>query len=244
MALDDLISKQTKRGKRFTPRVDEPLTRSEPKRFIDVARAGRNAGGTRNVGRGFGFRQRSNNDEDDLVWINIANLPDTVLTSDLQELFQDFNVYGVGVHYNEMGQHMGTADLFVDTVSAQAILREYANIAIDGVKIRFAIVNDHATAIPQFINNQRRAARPPIRRRNHRGFDDVQRSNSARSSRTYSRSRSPINAARKNRSNAGFENQQRNGGLKMRQMKTSDELDRELDAYMKGTKHPRIKLGD
>jgi hypothetical protein len=50
----------------------------------------------------------------------------------LQDLFQDFKPYGVGVHYNEYGQHMGTADLFVDTRSAQNILQEFAKIAIDG----------------------------------------------------------------------------------------------------------------
>lgn len=234
MALDEIISKQKppNRGKRLPPRVDEPLSQSRSNRFDSSRRGARNF-----RGRPFGFNKRSN-ENNDVIWINIANLPDTVLTADLQELFQDFNVYGVGVHYNEMGQHMGTADLYVDSFSAQAILREYANIAIDGVKIRFAIVNDNAMATPQ-----RQSERPPVRKRTRR--NEVPRSNSARSSRTYSRSRSPLNRSVGERRNAapGKNNQRgQNNGSGSRQMKTHDELDRELEAYIKGNKHPRIKL--
>uniref|UniRef100_A0A915LQ28 RRM domain-containing protein n=1 Tax=Meloidogyne javanica TaxID=6303 RepID=A0A915LQ28_MELJA len=114
-----------------------------------------NVGPRRQFGGG-GGRRTNNTSGEDVVWINISNLPDTVLTGDLQELFQEFNLLGVGVHYDEFGQHMGTADLFVDGRSAKAILREYANIAIDGQKIRFAIVNEQAAATPQFQNQQRR----------------------------------------------------------------------------------------
>lgn len=243
MALDEIISKQKpiNRGKRSAPRVDGPLSRPRPNRS-DGGRGARNFAIARVGGHRFGFNKRSN--ENDVVWINIANLPDTVLTADLQELFQDFNVYGVGVHYNEVGQHMGTADLYVDTPSAQAILQEYANIAIDGVKIRFAIVNDNAMASPQFPN-QRRTERPLIRKRSRHNFNDLKRSNSARSSRTYSRSRSPLSHAVSDKQNLAFRknNQGRqNSKSGTRQVKTNDELDRELESYMKGNKHPRIKL--
>jgi hypothetical protein len=60
------------------------------------------------------------------------------------------------VHYNELGQHMGTADLFVDARSAQAILREYGNIAIDG---SFPNTNttDHSTHYLSLIQARRSA---------------------------------------------------------------------------------------
>ncbi|CAK5074024.1 unnamed protein product [Meloidogyne enterolobii] len=161
-----------------------------------------NTGPRRQFGGG-GGRRTNNTSGEDVVWINISNLPDTVLTGDLQELFQEFNLLGVGVHYDEFGQHMGTADLFVDGRSAKAILREYANIAIDGQKIRFAIVNEQAAATPQFQNQQRRDNLRGGRRRGNAagggggrrgggggaggGGGRRIRSDSGQSSRTYSR---------------------------------------------------------
>lgn len=250
MALDDLISKQkgpqpTVRsgGKRPGPRVDGPLT---PNRRTGGAGDRRQFG---SFGGGGGSRFGQKQRDDDVVWINIANLPETVSTMDLQDLFQDFKPYGVGVHYNEYGQHMGTADLFVDTRSAQNILLEFAKIAIDGQKMRFAIVNEQANNTPQFINNQQRLgtrtrpsgnSRPgPARFGGRRG-----RSQSGHSSRTYSsRSRSPLNRAVGGNRAAGGSN--RASGNKRGQavkVKSSEELDRELELYMKGNKHPRIKL--
>lgn len=101
---------------------------------------------------------------------------------------------------------MGTADLFVDARSAKAILREYANIAIDGMllninyyclfkilgqRIRFAIVNEQAADTPQFQNHQRRlGGRVPNRPRFNRpniGKRRGGRSDSQQSTRTYSR---------------------------------------------------------
>uniref|UniRef100_A0A914MI86 Chromatin target of PRMT1 protein C-terminal domain-containing protein n=1 Tax=Meloidogyne incognita TaxID=6306 RepID=A0A914MI86_MELIC len=215
-----------------------------------------NVGPRRQFGGG-GGRRTNNTSGEDVVWINISNLPDTVLTGDLQELFQEFNLLGVGVHYDEFGQHMGTADLFVDGRSAKAILREYANIAIDGQKIRFAIVNEQAAATPQFQNQQRRDNLRGGRRRGNAvgggggrrggggggggaggGGGRRIRSDSGQSSRTYSRSRSPIGRA----TGGGVSKPRRVGRNTTNQVKTAAELDRELEAYMNGMKHPRVKL--
>ena len=49
-----------------------------------------------------------------------------------KELFQEYNCYGVTVHYDEMGNHLGTADLFTDQKTAAEIIREFKDIAIDG----------------------------------------------------------------------------------------------------------------
>lgn len=77
LALDEIISKtrrpplQRRFGKRPPPRVDEPL--SQPNRS---GRGRRNSFG--------GGKRFARNENEDVVWINIANLPDTVLTQDLQ----------------------------------------------------------------------------------------------------------------------------------------------------------------
>uniref|UniRef100_A0A914I732 Chromatin target of PRMT1 protein C-terminal domain-containing protein n=1 Tax=Globodera rostochiensis TaxID=31243 RepID=A0A914I732_GLORO len=195
-----------------------------------MSEAGRVGFGQRNS---FGTRRLSRPVpvNDDVVWINIANLPDTVLTQDLQELFEDYNVFGIGVHYDEFGAHMGTADLFVDAPSAQSIIRDFANVAIDGSQIRFAIVSEQANNSAQFARSRPKNTVPFNNRR--RG----QRSNSGRSSRTYSRSRSPLARERPGRVASA-------GGAKnnSQRAKTAEELDTELEQYMRGNKHPRIKL--
>ncbi|KAF7634277.1 hypothetical protein Mgra_00006356 [Meloidogyne graminicola] len=243
-ALDDIISKRRRGGKRLAPLIDEPLP------TIGGGRGGRKPRDFNNSGFGsFGGKKRQfgrgqqqrtfNTAGDDVVWINISNLPETVITGDLQELFQEFNLLGVGVHYDEFGQHMGTADLFVDGRSAKAILQEYANIAIDGQKIRFAIVNEQAAATPQFQNHQRRNALGGNRRQRRRRGGGVGgigggrriRSDSGQSSRTYSRSRSPIT-----RTAGGKQRRTGRNASSANQVKSAAELDRELEAYMNGMK--------
>jgi len=46
---------------------------------------------------------------------------------------------------------MGTADLFVDGRSAKAILREYANIAIDGYFFFFVLKNFFCLKVKRFV---------------------------------------------------------------------------------------------
>ena len=82
-----------------------------------------------------------------IVKLQISNLPKSVLTSDLEELFQDFNCNGVTVHYDEAHNHLGTADLFTDQQSAKQILQEFKNIAIDGREIKFCIVAESGAAV-------------------------------------------------------------------------------------------------
>uniref|UniRef100_A0A915N1G1 Uncharacterized protein n=1 Tax=Meloidogyne javanica TaxID=6303 RepID=A0A915N1G1_MELJA len=190
-----------------------------------------NVGPRRQFGGG-GGRRTNNTSGEDVVWINISNLPDTVLTGDLQELFQEFNLLGVGVHYDEFGQHMGTADLFVDGRSAKAILREYANIAIDGQKIRFAIVNEQAAATPQFQNQQRRDNLRGVRRHLFGWVLWVFKWNIGEIFRAASGSRSPIGRA----AGGGVSKPRRVGRNTTNQVKTAAELDRELEAYMNGMK--------
>lgn len=150
-------------------------------------------------------RGRPGNKATEIVKLNISNLPDSVVTADLEELFQEFGVFGVAVHYDEAGQHLGTADLFVDQQSARDIVREYANIAIDGQEINIAFVDESGSLKPRIQDRIRRVANNPIRRRKER------------------RSSPP-----KRRGSRGG----KVGGTQKAKVMTVEELDKELEAYM------------
>ncbi|KAL3112746.1 hypothetical protein niasHT_019720 [Heterodera trifolii] len=228
LALDEIISKSR------PPPSPAPQQRNfggkRPFRMNDTNRPG--VGRRNSLGGGQRFVRSGS---DNVVWINIANLPDTVLTQDLQELFEDYNVFGIGVHYDEFGAHMGTADLFVDTPSAESIIRDFSNVAIDGSRIRFAIVSEQASNTPQFARSRPPKNAFPINNRRR-----SRRSNSGRSSRTYSRSRSPL--ARDRPATGRAMSVGGSNNKKAQKEKTTEELDRELEQYMRGNKHPRIKL--
>lgn len=89
---DDIISKRRRGGKRLAPLIDEPLP------TIGGGRGGRKPRDFNNSGFGnFGGKKRQfgrgqqqrtfNTAGDDVVWINISNLPETVITGDLQVFF-------------------------------------------------------------------------------------------------------------------------------------------------------------
>ena len=125
------------------------------------------SGSKRSLGVGGGGlkRPRAARARNEIVKLIISNLPETVVTADLQELFQDFGVSGTAVHYDETGAHLGTADLYADVISAQNIIREYANIAIDGQKISIAFVDEAGALKPRIQDRIRRVASNPIRQR-------------------------------------------------------------------------------
>jgi len=189
--------------------------------------------GKRRSGGGGGSRVISGRGGKDIVKINISNLPDTVVTADLAELFQDFSIYGVSVHYDEMGQHLGTADLFVDSRSAKDILREYARIAIDGQELKFAIVDESgrlAGGRAPIIDRIHRVARNPIRKENRRSGAG---GGAGRRTRSVERRRSggPVKSGGGGRGGRG------SGPKKVMSV---DELDKQLEAYM-GSRHPAIQ---
>jgi len=166
----------------------------------------------------------------DFVKLNISNLPATVITADLEELFAGFSVYGVSVHYNELGEHLGTADLMVDTRSAKDIMREYSNIAIDGQALKFAVV-DESGKLPGGASIKDRIQRlnrrsDPIRRRREQ-LPSKKKRTSAGASAGEGRGR-----------RAGGGGAGKTGAKK--EVMTADELDKQLEAYM-GSRHPAIQ---
>lgn len=83
---DDIISKQkpmnrSNNGKRRSQRIDEPLTPN-----FRGGGGGRNRRNFRGGGRSGFPGNRVRNVPNDVVWINIANLPESVVTDDLKVL--------------------------------------------------------------------------------------------------------------------------------------------------------------
>jgi len=193
--------------------------------------------GKRRGGVGTSTRIGSGGGGKDIVKVNISNLPDTVVTADLAELFQDFTVYGVSVHYDELGQHLGTADLFVNNRSAKDILREYARIAIDGQELKFAIVDESGRMTggrAPIQDRIRRVTRNPIRKEQRRS-SGAGGGVGGRRTRSTDRRRSggPIKSGG---GGAGG----RGKGNSDKKVMSVDELDKQLEAYM-GSRHPAIQ---
>lgn len=145
----------------------------------------------------------------------------------VQELFGEFDVLGVAVHYDEGGNHLGTADLFVSRPSANQILREFVGVVLDGKfrrslplstskpesfpgkEMRFALVDDKSTARPSIRDRLQRVGGP---RGNGKG--GVQKRVSGGGGPRGGRKSDP-------------------GGAAKRISKLSaDDLDKELEAYM------------
>jgi len=197
---------------------DTPSGKWKHDKFAELQSGG--GGKKRSVGASgaTGIRRPRGAASSEIVKLNISNLPDTVLTADLEELFQDFGVYGVAVHYDEAGQHLGTADLFVDLLSAKDIIREYANIAIDGQEINIAIVDESGLLKPRIQDRIRRVANNPIRGRRAQ----IQRRGS------------PPKRIGGRRSAGGAARTAKGAGAGKPKLKTPEELDKELEAYMGG----------
>jgi THO complex subunit 4 len=168
-----------------------------------------------------------------MVHLNISNLPASVVTSDLEELFQDFKVFGVAVHYNETGEHLGTADLFVDAGSGKDIIREFTNIAIDGQEIKIALVDETAGKL-SIRDRVERVARNPIYRRkamggSRRSVNSPRSRSGGRRSGGGGGGKAPSGGGGRRGPAAG--GRAGAGGKKLVEMSAAD-LDKELEAYM------------
>lgn len=234
LALDDIITKQKKTnrrgiGRKFGVRKaggrlmnkrnggsfgrekyfseDVPSGKWKHDKFFDVYGKGRNNG----INGSFKRIQRESGNK--IVKLNISNIPENVLTSDLEELFQDFDVLGVTVHYDETGAHLGTADLFTTPVSSRNIIREYADIAIDGQPIKIGVVEEGGRGIKDRVRRIGNGSGGIRQRRNRNGGGRIRRRN------TGGRISKPLT--------------ENNGIAKLKKM-TVEELDKELEAYMGG----------
>lgn len=175
-------------------------------------------------------RKAANTKQSGMVKMQISNLLSTVVTSDLEELFQDYNVYGVVVHYDEAGTHLGTADIFTDQQTASQILREFKGIAIDNREIKFCIVTESGTAAANglgervnILDRLHHVASNPIKRRSLQMKKRVSGGGIRKkvgAARAGAAGRKAASSAKAVSTLAAAKN------------KTAEELDMELDAYM------------
>uniref|UniRef100_A0A1I7UXC3 FoP_duplication domain-containing protein n=1 Tax=Caenorhabditis tropicalis TaxID=1561998 RepID=A0A1I7UXC3_9PELO len=151
------------------------------------------------------------------VRINISNLADTVLSSDLGELFGEFNLRKVMVNFNENGSPVGTADIVLSKRDGDRLLQKFAGVALDNKVMHFAVIeaSSNTPRKPEFRGN------PKFR--NGGGGPSNGRPNkkvpAGRSPRNQKSTRPPAKSTKKPK-------------REPKPQKTAEELDAELDAYM------------
>jgi hypothetical protein len=161
------------------------------------------------------FSSRGGATDGKIVKLNIWNLSNTVVTRDLEELFVDYDIQGVAVHYDEGGNHLGSADLFVPRSSASDIMQEFVGVLLDGKEMKFALVDE-----------SRGPSSSAVR-------DRLQRGNGFGGGRSSSFNRVRTGNVRKGFNGGGGRNATNGDGAGKRMSKMSaDDLDKELEAYM------------
>ncbi|KAF8357665.1 hypothetical protein PRIPAC_92660 [Pristionchus pacificus] len=78
------------------------------------------------------------------VRLNISNLAPTLTTADLKELFSSYPFDSAVVHYSENGVHLGTGEVTMKKNDVQKAIDDFRGIAVDGSRIRLAIVKGGA----------------------------------------------------------------------------------------------------
>uniref|UniRef100_A0A0R3RSN8 FoP_duplication domain-containing protein n=1 Tax=Elaeophora elaphi TaxID=1147741 RepID=A0A0R3RSN8_9BILA len=207
--------------------LDEIIARSGPK-----FRTNRRLGNTKREGGVRGFRCgtrripvvtsqrpkgnfRLNNLKRDvnMCIVNISNLGPMVTTTDLQELFAEHPYEDVAVQYAPDGSPSGTAVvIFKRFEDGMKLKRQFTGVRLDGKVMDLFVLtkNDFVRGVSQ----------GRVTKRGARGSVRFGSNNLLAKRRT-----------------GGF-GRVRNTSRKPQV--TSEELDRELDAYMRGSKHPKV----
>ncbi|CAI2350583.1 unnamed protein product [Caenorhabditis sp. 36 PRJEB53466] len=126
------------------------------------------------------------------VRVNMSNLAPSVTSEDLRELFADFHIRSLSVHFNENGKPVGTGDISISKREAERLVYKFSGAALDGKPIKFAIID---------IANRVEFTTAPTR-----------------------------NIGRKEQKSA--KGSKKNGKRTEKPMKTTEQLDAELAAYM------------
>ncbi|CAI4231906.1 unnamed protein product [Auanema sp. JU1783] len=75
------------------------------------------------------------------VRVNITNLAPSVSSSDLEDLFGNYNIEAALVHHNEFGQSLGTGDIYLAKRDALRVIKDFAGVALDEQIMRMFLVD-------------------------------------------------------------------------------------------------------
>ncbi|VDK80013.1 unnamed protein product [Litomosoides sigmodontis] len=142
------------------------------------------------------------------VRLHITNLARTVNSADLNELFEEYSIVSANVNYNETGESVGTADVVTDAVTAREIVANLDGVALDGDVMSFHIIDEQTMPSRRNVHIKDRLS---FRERPWSIIKKRQLPPKHKFAKTYNRRRTYP---------------------KRRQM-TDEDLDRELDEYMK-----------
>ncbi|XP_025198681.1 THO complex subunit 4-like [Melanaphis sacchari] len=153
--------------------------------------------------------------------IVISNLDFGVTSEDIQEIFDEFgSLKTATVHYDRSGRSLGTADIVFDSKNAALkAVRQYNNVPLDGRPMKIELVTDLST-VSNLATRLSRPVQLPVRGthggvRSNRGNYRGGRGNSRGNTR-----------GRDGGSGRGGRNNEK-------KMPNKDELDEQLDNFMK-----------
>ena len=226
MSLEDIISKTRKTNNSIQKKPFGGGRRGNG-RPTGIPRRSGSSGGWKDLDdvNNHGITSRGNDNR--IIRVNISNLATSVISSDLEELFQNYRLQSVSVNFNEHGESLGTGDISLPKRDAEKLIREFNGVALDSKMMKFAIIDGNSMAgrvdfgtrrnVPassgrSFQSGPRRFNKKPedfLRDGVHEG--DVKKGGFGR---------------------GGFRKGGRGGDRDSKPKKTEAELDAELEAYM------------
>uniref|UniRef100_A0A0M3HSS4 RRM domain-containing protein n=1 Tax=Ascaris lumbricoides TaxID=6252 RepID=A0A0M3HSS4_ASCLU len=156
------------------------------------------------------------------VTLHVRNLAPTVTSTDLRELFEDYVIESAMVNYDEAGEPAGSADVVTGRASAESIVNNFKGMLLHGRMMRMLVIDENEDYEPRNFRTKERLR-----------FQWVPRSrgiNKRRESRFFKTGGGRILRS----TGRGWKGGKVRKEADKRKRMTREELDRELDEYMRG----------